>query len=226
MTTRFTRQRGLVRALALTVSLTSVVPLSAAPAEREQTGALRHEDSECRESMHPRVVGLKIYNQPEFSDAGITRIVEIANKIWKPYGVSIGPSTDSSAITVVVARTARQGGRDLESKVLGDTLFTEGHATPYIRLWPANAEALANASEMDGRTFTSRTRDEQHAILLQMLGVALAHELAHYLLDTSHHSAEGLLRESLGVSELAFPNPGHLRLTTQQRQLLVSRFAS
>jgi hypothetical protein len=174
--------------------------------------------------MHARVVGLRIYNQPELSDAGITRMVAIANRIWKPYGVSVEPSTERGAITVVVVRTPNQDSSDLRPKVLGDTLFTEGHATPYIRLWPANAEALANASEMDGRTFTSRTRDEQHAILLQMLGVALAHELAHYLLDTSRHSAEGLLRESLGVNELAFPNPGHLRLTTQQRQLLVSRF--
>ena len=47
--------------------------------------------------------------------------------------------------------------------------------------------------------------------------------LAHYLLDTSNHSAEGLLRQTIGVNDLAFPNPGHLRLTPRQEQLLLSR---
>jgi hypothetical protein len=226
MTSRLTRQRGLVRALSLTFLLTCVVPLRAASPDGEHTSRQRQECSECRESWHRRVVGVKIYNQPAIGDAGINRIVETANRIWNPYGVSIEPSAESDAIAVVVARTASQVTSDYRPKALGDTLFTDGHATPYIHLWPANAEALANASEMDGRTFTSRTRDEQHAILLQMLGVALAHELAHYLLDTSRHSAEGLLRQSIGVSELAFPNPGHLRLTTQQRQLLAARLGS
>ena len=222
MATSSTRRRGLLQALALTVSFAGVVPVSANQPEREQTPARRHECSECCD-MPRRVVSLRIYNQPEIGDAGITRILDTANRLWKPYGVSVEPGTDGDAITVVVARTTNSGGRDLRPNVLGDTIFNAGHATPYIRLWPGNAEALASAAEIDGRTFTSRSRDEQHAILLQMLGVALAHELAHYLLDTSSHSAEGLLRESLGVNELAFPNPGHLRLTTQQQHLLVSR---
>jgi hypothetical protein len=223
MTTCFTRQRRLLRALTPTLLLACVVPLKAASPERERTPARRHDCSGCCESIPQRAVSLRIYNQPEIGDAGIARILETANRIWKPYGVSIAPGTDSDAITVVVSRTANKG--DSDSRVLGDTLFSSGHATPYIRLWPVNAESLANASEMDGRSFTSRTRDEQHAILLQMMGVALAHELAHYLLDTSRHSAEGLLRESIGVTEFAFPNLGHLHLTTQQQQLLVTRFA-
>jgi hypothetical protein len=51
-----------------------------------------------------------------------------------------------------------------------------------------------------------------------MMGVALAHELGHYLLDTTHHSTAGLLRESLSVSDLAHPNPAHLRLTDKQQR--------
>jgi hypothetical protein len=73
---------------------------------------------------------------------------------------------------------------------------------------------------MDGRPFTSRPPDERNAIVVRMLGVALAHELAHYLLDTANHSAVGLLRATISVNDLASPRPDHLRLSTKQQQLI------
>jgi hypothetical protein len=53
-----------------------------------------------------------------------------------------------------------------------------------------------------------------------MLGVALAHELGHYLLDTSQHSAAGLLQAGLTIHQLAFPEPARLTLTAEQQRLL------
>ena len=135
-------------------------------------------------------------------------------------GVTIEPSTRADAVTVVLSRGATAGATDFRPSVLGDTLFTDGHATPYIHLWPANAEALAIGSEIGGRPFTFLARTERDAILLRMLGVALAHELAHYLLDTSSHAAGGLLRNPIGVNELASADPAHLRLSRQQQRLI------
>ncbi len=223
MTTRFTRQRELLRALALAASFLPglVAPLSAAPPSRERLNTQCHDCTESNgTAAHPRVVGVKIYNQPDLTDAGISRILETANRIWKRYGISVEASNARDAITVVVSRRAAQGGTDFRPTVLGDTIFTDGHATPYIHLWPANAEALAAGSEMDGRPFTSRSRVEQDMILRQILGVALAHELAHYLLDTANHSADGLLRATIGVNDLAFPKLAHLRLTHDQARMI------
>jgi hypothetical protein len=77
---------------------------------------------------------------------------------------------------------------------------------------------LPAGQKLRARPFLMRSREERNTIVLQMMGVALAHELGHYLLDTTHHSAAGLLRESLSVSDLAYPNPAHLRLTDKQQR--------
>lgn len=193
--------------------------LSAAAPAREPLSERCQECPECAgEGIRPRVVGLRIYNQPEISAAGVQRILAMANRIWNPYGVTVEASTKDDAITVVLSAAKTASSTSLQPAVLGDTLFFDGHATPYIHLWPANAEALATRGEIEGRPFVSRSLVERDLILVQMLGVALAHELAHYLLDTTSHSTVGLLRGTLGVNDLAFPKPGHLRLTHEQQR--------
>ena len=221
MTTQFNRSWRPFRSFALALLLFACLAgsASAASTDRARTAPPCQDCSEC-EGAQPKVVGLKIYNQPAISDADVNRILQMANQLWNRYGVTIEPSTRADAITLVLSRRTTGGSTDLRPAVLGDTLFSDGHATPYIHLWPANAEALATESEIGGRPFTSLSRVERDAILVRMLGVALAHELAHYLLDTSSHSAGGLLRNPMGVNELASADPAHLRLSRQQQQLI------
>ncbi len=223
MRTGFTRRPGLPAACVLAIAFlgTLAAPSSAAPGPA-RTSVRCQDCGECAGSTDElRVVGLRIYNQSSVNDADVDRILQTANRIWKPYGVCLQASTGQDAVTVVISR-ATTGALDVGPAVLGDTLFTAGHATPYIHLWPANAEALAAGAEIRGRPFVSRSHVERDVILRQMLGVALAHELAHYLLDTARHSAGGLLRGSITVDDLAFPKPGHLRLTHDQQRLLCS----
>jgi hypothetical protein len=221
MTTQFNRGWRPFRSVALALPLLACLagPVSGASTDRARTAPPCQDCSEC-EGAQPKVVGLKIYNQPAISDADVNRILQMANQLWNRYGVTIEPSTRAGAIAVILASRPTAGATDSRPAVLGDTLFSNGHATPYIRLWPANAEALATESEINGRPFTSLSRVERDAILLRMLGVALAHELAHYLLDTSSHAAGGLLRNPMGVNELASAVPSHLRLSRQQQQLI------
>lgn len=221
MTTQFNRGSRPLRSFALALPLLACLagPVSAASTDRARTAPPCQDCSQC-EGAQPRVVGLRIYNQPAISDADVNRILQMANQLWNRYGVTIEPSTRADAITLVLSGRMAAGSTDSGLSVLGDTLFSDGHATPYIHLWPANAEALATASEIGGRPFTALSRVERDAILLRMLGVALAHELAHYLLDTSSHSAGGLLRNPMGVNELASADPAHLRLSRQQQQLI------
>ena len=211
-----------ITALALTIPLIAfaVAPSSAASPARDRKPSLCQQCSACTaEFPHPRVVGLKMYNQPRISETSLDQILDVTNRIWNPYGVSFESSTSADAIAVILSpSTSPAAGSG--ATVLGDTLFTGGHATPYIHLFMGNAEALAVGAEIEGRSFISRPRVERDAILLQMLGVALAHELAHYLLDTTHHSAVGLLRGTLSVDDMAHPNPDHLRLTREQRRLM------
>ena len=179
--------------------------------------------ADCTDDSGPRIVHVRMYNQTRLNESVLANIVEVTNRIWEPYGISIETGTRTDAITVVVsAGTMRDavGGAPI---AVGDTLFTEGHATPYIHLWLGGAESLARDSQSDGQSFTLKPPVERDAILLRMLGVALAHELGHYLLDTSRHSSAGLLRQTMAAREMQQPNPARLRLTRQQQQLMCQR---
>jgi len=215
-----------IKSIVLVVPLIAcvVMPLSADSRARDSTSSTCSQCFECgSEPAQPKVVRVKMYNQSQISEASLDQILDTTNRIWSAYGVSVEPSTSANAIAIVLSDHRHPAATDSGPSVLGDTIFTSGHATPYIHLWMGNAEALAGGSEIGGPPFIMRSREERNAIVLQMMGVALAHELGHYLLDTTHHSVTGLLRESLSVSDLAHPNPAHLRLTDkQQRRICIN----
>jgi hypothetical protein len=196
------------------------IPLIAASRVPDQHAVACQRCVDCTADSGPRVVHVRMYNQTRLGDSLFANILEVANRIWAPYSISIEEATTLDAITVVLSAGTLHGTSDSAPIAVGDTLFTEGHATPYIHLWLGAAELLARNSRDDGQPFTMKPPVERDAILLRMLGVALAHELGHYLLDTAHHSSGGLLRQTLAAREMEQPNPSHLRLTRQELLLM------
>jgi hypothetical protein len=176
--------------------------------------------AECTDDAGPRVVRVRMYNQTRMDESMFVNLLEVTNRIWEPYGVSVEATTSVDAISVVVSGGTMHGAADAAPIAVGDTLFTEGHATPYIHLWLGAAELLARNSQNDGQSFTMKPPVARDASLLRMIGVALAHELGHYLLDTAHHSSGGLLRQTMAASEMEQANPAHLRLTRKEQQLM------
>jgi hypothetical protein len=170
-------------------------------------------------TIAPRVLRLRIYNQAHVNDSVLVTILDVANRIWSPYGVSIETAENPDAVSVVLSDRLMhgQGGGPL---AVGDTVFMKGHATPYIHLWLGGARLIAENAELDGPPYVGKPKVEQTAILARMLGVALAHEVAHYLLDTTAHSADGLLRSVINPRDMEDPNPAHLRLTHKEQKLL------
>ena len=166
----------------------------------------------------PRVVRLKVYNQSRLPQADVDALLDVANSIWIEYGVTLELSADADAIALVLTKDKSVAPASSTTVVLGTTLFTKGHATPYIKLSPGAAEAFAE--EEGGISFNAAPLDRRGAMLTRMLGIALAHELAHYLLDTAQHSTGGLLQPSLSIQEMAFPQAAHLKLTRKQQRLL------
>jgi hypothetical protein len=164
----------------------------------------------------PRTIHVRVFNQSRLTLAEIQRLLEVADDIWRPYGITIEPGSNEEAVSVVLAARPTRAAAGNNAAVLGTTLFAKGHATPYINLSLSAAEAAADDSNEGGVSFTARPREQRDAMLLRMLGVALAHEMAHYLLDTSEHSRAGLLREGLRVSELTHPVSAHLALSPEQ----------
>ena len=178
---------------------------------------------DCSDDAGPRVVHIRMYNQTRMDESAFADLLEVTNRIWTPYGISIEATTSPDAISVVVSGGTMRGAADDAPIAVGDTLFTEGHATPYIHLWLGAAELLARNSQPAGQPFTMKPVVERDAMLLRMLGVALAHELGHYLLDTAHHSSGGLLRQTMAARDMEQADPAHLRLTRKEQQLMCQK---
>jgi hypothetical protein len=208
-------------AVPLVIALT--LPLIAAAPASNQSTVPCQPCVECTDDAGPRVVHLRMYNQTRLDGSVFASILDVTNRIWAAYGVSVEATTSLDAIAVVVSAGTMHGTVDAAPIAIGDTLFTQGHATPYIHLWLGAAELLARNSEEDGRSFTMKPVAERDAILLRMLGVALAHELGHYLLDTSHHSSGGLLQSTMAAREMEQPNLSHLRLSRKELQMMCAR---
>ena len=169
-----------------------------------------------------RVIRITLYNRSRMKPVDIDGMFAAANRIWAPYGVTmeLGAGPAPGAVAVVLSYRNSRTADEYGPLVLGTTLFDNGHATPYITLSLAAAENFAENSSEGGVRFTARTTYQRDAILMRMVGVALAHEMAHYLLDTSTHSTEGLLQAGLTIRELSSPDSAHLTLTPHQLRLL------
>jgi hypothetical protein len=211
------------RIVAVPMAVALTLPLIAASPVPDQDSRPCHPCVECTDDAGPRVVRLRMYNQTRLDESVFASILDVTNRIWSAYGVSVEATTSIDAISVVVSGGTMHGTVDAAPIPVGDTLFTQGHATPYIHLWLGAAELLARSSEGDGQSFTMKPVVERDAVLLRMLGVALAHELGHYLLDTSHHSSAGLLQSTLAAREMEQPNPAHLRLSRKELQMMCQR---
>ena len=212
-----------VRFLSTCVVLCLFAPLTGAA----QTGARAMSTcSTCvdcsSEAVNARTVRLKFYNQSRMSEADLSTMVGLNSRIWQPYGVTVERTTTTSpdAVTVVVSGRERRPAWASAQTVLGETLFANHHATPYIRLWLGAVEAFADATRVGMVRFFTLPREQRNDILLQMMGVSLAHELAHYLLDTTKHSSRGLLKPALNVADMQRPDMAHLELTRSQQRLV------
>lgn len=169
-------------------------------------------------SQHRTVVPVTIYNRSRLYDAKIAAIVTTANTLWTPYGVTfeIRPAHGVAVIVSGDGLPSLDSGRF----VLGTTSFTDGHANPYIHLWLDAAEALVASPYGEGPRFTGLPDRQRDQVLVSVMGVALAHELAHYLLDTPNHTQGGLLQNALEFQDMAHPEPARLYLTPEQQHAL------
>jgi hypothetical protein len=165
-------------------------------------------------------VPVTIYNRSRLTEAKLAVVVATANKLWVPYGVKIEGGHERGVPVIISPHAAELARLDTAPLVLGTTSFTDGHANAYIQLWLGAAETLAGNSGGEGKQFAVLPDVERDRILNSMMGVALAHELAHYLLDTPRHSPDGLLREAMSFSDLVHPTAERLFLSVEQQQAL------
>ena len=160
-------------------------------------------------------VPITICNESYMTASELDAIVATAGSLWSPYGVTLAPVRERG-VTVIVSHGSRGAQGSTQGRmVLGTTMFSDGHAMPYIHLWLDAAEELFYATvSTHAWSMPSVERDSR---LVPILGAALAHELGHFLLDTSGHTLDGMLQRLIPVRDLEHPTPARLGLSVDQQ---------
>src|SRR5262245_7316922 len=98
----------------------------------------------------PRVVRVTLYNQARLPESDIDNLFDVTNRVWAPYGVTLRRETGPDAVAVVVTDHRGPLPDGYRPFVLGTTLFSNGHATPYINVSLWAAETFAEGTQEDG----------------------------------------------------------------------------
>jgi hypothetical protein len=143
------------------------------------------------------------------------------NQIWAPYGVTLEGLVercktpgDGPTLKVRVRKIDSVRPVGIPRGTLGNIYFVAGKPTPLIDLWADEAVRLMGGSQvMFGQGLSDpRVRIEMG----RLLGRSLAHELGHYLLASSVHTEEGLMRAAFTQQDGKQKARGMFALDEQQ----------
>jgi hypothetical protein len=145
-------------------------------------------------------------------------------ELWRDYGVDIvweGPTTELDTDRrpeLYVQFVGHELGRDVQHRGRGVTavawiLFVSGKPGQVINVSLAAAERLLNdAPWLDARPMRHAPIDLQRRLTATMTGRALAHEIGHYLLASSKHADDGLMKPMITPAEFVRVGRRHLQL--------------
>lgn len=159
----------------------------------------------------PRAVHLRVERDGGLSAEALKRAAEQTRLIWSAAGVTVtaGRPTDpvpDGAEIVVVQFESKGVPQDDGRTVLGwITLDERGVPSPIRVSVPGLQEVLSDA-QLFGRPLRYLGPGVVESLTGQAAGRVIAHELGHYLLRSSRHAADGLMRSRYSGTTLAGPS--------------------
>ncbi len=159
-----------------------------------------------------------------------TDVVREVRDIWTPYvdidfadsGTPSGPLYDDEVRVVMVdhPRTLTPIG----SGALGWIDFhSPGQPSDTVTVSTAVLAGLIKEGRWGGRPILDFPRGVQERFVNQAVGRGMAHEIGHYLLRSSAHAPNGLMRSRLSVADIMAPGHDLLRLSAAEVKLLHRR---
>ena len=146
----------------------------------------------------PRATVTLVVDRKRAPSPLVDELIDEAAEIWRPLGVALrrgdaDAGESPAAIRLVVddrddSELARSSTESLGWIRFGAT----GVPEPIVHVSRAAAKRLLDETASN-RELPVRYHDE---LLARILGRALAHELGHYLLASTHHTSRGLMRST------------------------------
>ena len=177
-------------------------------------------------TAHPRAArsqvpfGVLLTTVPEVTAVARASLIDEATRIWARAGVQLEwlppgdpPPPAINSLRVLAVHRPPSGSAD--TFVLGELVRGAAHAVAMV--------SLGEARGITERLAPMEPRDREEQRLGMILGRAAAHEIGHYLLRTSTHAREGLMRPRITDREFADPRAGGFDLDASARAWLHAR---
>ena len=147
----------------------------------------------------------------------ITQLRKGVDDLWASHDVTVEwvPVGATECVRIVVDRPIRGTRRD-EGWNVASTRVVDTRVTPHVY---ASVDAAERVLASANPSFSTRSLGS--LMLVRVLSRAIAHELAHYLLDTRAHTVRGLLRARFTADEFVSPVQEPFRL--EREQLVLAR---
>ena len=184
-------------------TLATVVALAAATSAGAQT---RHAQTPPWQAT----LGLNLRNEAGVSAMVLADAKETLTRIYRAAGIRVEWNTAGAALTIVVRAPPHPAA-------VRDSPFALGYAP-------------RTKSEHGQLAFVIADRIENTAKWLALpqqlvLGMAMAHEVAHLLLPYNSHSSHGIMRNDWSQSDYEKARRGQLLFTVEQAQLMRDRLS-
>ena len=166
-----------------------------------------------------------ISSPADVSPTLVEHVVDEANAIWRPAGVTLVRRRDddgaSAPIAIVIG--PERGSAHAYDAPLGWIQFNGTHPQPQLYLSYTNAIALLQSARGIVGLISQMPILERETYLGRAMGRALAHELGHYLLEAKTHTSTGLMKANFTAAEFFTSDHTRFTLTAAQQSTAAAR---
>lgn len=173
-------------------------------------------------------IGLDVI-RPDVSTKDIVREVQA---IWAPLLHVIAEPSDAPTRIGALRLVLRSDDRPTpaasahDPEALGWIEFVDGRPQPVITVSLERARAVVNRAVVAGRPVSGWPPVVSDRLVAVALGRTIAHEIGHYLLQSSAHSRTGLMRAGLTPRDLTERGIARVRLSPEERARVVHRLVA
>lgn len=173
-------------------------------------------------------IGLDVI-RPDVSTKDVVREVQA---IWAPLLHVIAEPSDAPTRIGALRLALRADNRATaaasahDPAALGWIEFVDGQPQPVITVSLERARAVVNRVVVAGRPVSAWPPVVSERLVAVALGRTIAHEVGHYLLQSSAHSRTGLMRAGLTPRDLTERGTARLQLSTEERARVVQRLVA
>jgi hypothetical protein len=163
----------------------------------------------------------------------VSEVMDDVRAIWKPYldlefdGQEVVSSTTYDDQVRVAIVDHPMPGSSLDGASLGWIDFrAPGKPSNTVTVSTAVITRLLADGRWGGRPIQDFPASFRARLVKQALARSIAHELGHYLLRSSAHASDGLMRPRLTVFDMIVPGTNSFRLLPDQIKMLERRTAT